>query len=322
MNRLPFFIVVIFLPFHAYAASLSLEDISPHLDANAKIIWKAPTNNLPRTLWTYEKKPQNFTTAVVSNLLSLSEFKLKPLPKTFTKPITIWDRPNTIDPRPDYFVLYPDLGTITFRRDRHKVEHGDFTPEALIRRTWEYAARLGLEESLLAPRNPSKNSTVNLSRKLDGIAFLEETQGLSLMFGSQGEIRLFTLNWPKLKRVSQERVIGPDEIMQCIRAFKTLVIPAIDEPDYFGRVKALASIQTLTITDITPYYIEGIFGKQPDDVRPERFVRPLAELIATADWGNTNATIRMFSPLISPDFERRIDSPENVTEGFPSLRDR
>lgn len=69
------------------------------------------------------------------------------------------------------------------------------------------------------------------------------------------------------------------------------MLPEHNEADYFRRVKALATIRSLTIKTITPYYGEGKFGEQPDDNTPETFVGPVAVLDADADWGNSNATI-------------------------------
>src|SRR6185437_387233 len=105
------------LPFCVHAGGLALSDISPHLSAETKIIWKAPTNALPRSLWTYRKQPQHFSPLMVSNALLLGEFKLKPFPKSFAKQVTVWDRAG--DPQPDYFTVEPNLSLLSFRRQRH-----------------------------------------------------------------------------------------------------------------------------------------------------------------------------------------------------------
>jgi hypothetical protein len=303
MKLFHFLIVITFLPLFAPAAELTLEDISPHLARDAKIVWKAPTNSFPTTLWTYEKRPRNFASAVASNALALGEFKMKLSSKPVSKLIILWDRAVPGDPRPDYFTLDPNHGAITFRRQRRQVERGDSTSESLVKRTWEYAARLALDKTLLL-QGEAHNSTVSLVRKLDGISFREDMQGFSVQYGDQGEIRSLALNWPTLKRLTQERVIRPDEIIQCIRAAKTPVLPATDESDYFARVKTLDSAQTLTITSITPYYVEGRFGEQPKDGESENFVEPVAELSVIVEWGNTNATVTIFAPLTGSDMAR------------------
>jgi hypothetical protein len=46
---------------------------------NAQIIWKAPTNNLPKSFWIYKKLPRVFSAAVISNALMLASFQSKEL---------------------------------------------------------------------------------------------------------------------------------------------------------------------------------------------------------------------------------------------------
>jgi hypothetical protein len=66
----------------------------------------------------------------------------------------------------------------------------------------------------------------------------------------------------------------------------------------------LANAQTFTITKITPYYSEGIFGEVPTNDMPPKFVTPLAELEAVADFGNSNTTVRLLSPILSSEVSR------------------
>ena len=297
-------LAAVILPFGASAGPLSLEDISPHLPSDARIIWKAPTNGLPKTLWTYRKRPQSFSAVSVSNALTLGAFELKPFPKSFTKPITICDKAVDNDPQPDYFSLDPGWSSITIVRERKHVGQGDADPAALVRRTWQYALQMGLDEALLVKDAHTDNSTISFPRKIDGMAFWQDLAGFSVQYGAQGEIHCLDFIWPKLERVAQERVVSPEEIIRCIRALKTPVLPGHDEETYFERVKTFASVQTLTITNITPYYSEGNYGEPPSDTTPETFVGPVAVLDAVADWGYTNAGVRLFSPLLSADVNR------------------
>ena len=79
------------------------------------------------------------------------------------------------------------------------------------------------------------------------------------------------------------------------------MLPNADEEKYFERVKALANAKKITITKITPYYGEGVFGEMPTNNEPSESVAPFAELEAIADFGNSNLTVRLFSPVLSTD---------------------
>jgi hypothetical protein len=305
------------LPLGARAGALSLADISPHLATNAQIVWKASTIDLPTKLWTYQKRRQVFSNVTISNALRLGEFTLKPIPKAFTKPITLWDTTVEGDPQPDYFAVDPDSGSIMFRRQRRFVGKGDLVPDALIERTWHYAAQLGLDKAQLSQATVADNSTVSLPRRLDGIPFREDMEGFSVQYGNQGEIRSLNLVWPRLERATQERVISSNILTLCIRAFKTPVLPHSDEPDYIGRVKALSNAQALTITNIAVYYSEGRFGRQPSETKPETFVGPIAVLDAIADFGTSIIAVKLLAPLLTSDADRLLAGMKLPAGGHP-----
>jgi hypothetical protein len=85
-------------------------------------------------------------------------------------------------------------------------------------------------------------------------------------------------------------------------------MPDIDEEDYFARLKKLAGAKKLTITKITPCYGAGVFGEVPTNDVPCKFVTPFAELEAVADFGSSNASVRLVSPIISPEVQRLMKS--------------
>src|SRR5208337_524263 len=94
------------------------------------------------------------------------------------------------------------------------------------------------------------------------------------------------------------------QIIACIKALKTPSPPNGEEPDYFERIKNLAKVTKLTITRITPYYGEGVYGEAPTNNEPSRFVTSIAELEAVADVGNSNVTVRLLSPIMSSEANR------------------
>jgi hypothetical protein len=66
----------------------------------------------------------------------------------------------------------------------------------------------------------------------------------------------------------------------------------------------LAKAKKLTITKITPVYAEWVFGTAPTNDVPCKFATPFAELEAVADFGTSNATVRLVSPILLSDVNR------------------
>ena len=150
-----------------------------------------------------------------------------------------------------------------------------------------------------------------LSRKLDGVSFWGDANngadGFSIEFGGRGQIRSFSLVWPNLEPEQQRLTASPEEIIRCIREHKVIVLPD-DEPNYFGRIKNLAKAMKFTITKITPCYGEGVLGEVPTNDVPPEFVTPLAELEAVADFGNSNMTVRLITPILASEVVRLTES--------------
>jgi hypothetical protein len=305
MNLFSFLLVtsVVVSSISTQAESVSLENLSPQLSGDAQIFWKIGSNSLPKDLWTYQKKPQHFSVTTISNAAVLGNFDPKPLLHGYTKPLTIWDKSSEGDPRPDYFTVEPAMSLISFHRERRRVTEGDNSPEAQISRAWSYAAQLGLDKVLLGPPI-ILNDTVSLPRKVDGISFMDDAEGFSIKYGAHGELVSLSLTWPVLDRLAQERVCSFGDIERSIRAFKTPVVPKSDEPDYLGRIKSITNIRTLTITNITAFYIEGKFGEQPNEAKPEKYVGPVAVLDTIGSSGKTNIPFKIAVPLIVSDVNR------------------
>jgi hypothetical protein len=173
---------------------------------------------------------------------------------------------------------------------------------------------LGIDKALLMHKD--NDSRVSLCRKIDGIAFQDETEGFSVQYGARGEVLSFSLTWPQLERHGQERVVSPDEIVRCIREFKTPLLRKNNERGHFARLKALSTLKSLTITKITPYYSEGRYGEWQSAAEP-KFVAPLAVLDGIADWGGTNAVIQLFSPLLSSDVDRLLSAKKPSDQKRP-----
>ena len=84
------------------------------------------------------------------------------------------------------------------------------------------------------------------------------------------------------------------------------MIPNKNEEAYFQRIKTLATAKKFIIKKITPYYIEGRFGETPTNDTPPEIIEPIADLVAVADFGDSNVTVRLISPIISSEVNRLI----------------
>ena len=122
-------------------------------------------------------------------------------------------------------------------------------------------------------------------------------------FGEHGKIQSFWVRWSKLERYKNERTATQDEITRSIGAHKAILMPYFRVDD-FERLKNLATAKKFTITKITPYYGEGMFGEVPTNDVPCEFATTFAELEAVADFGNSNTTVRLLSPILSSEVVR------------------
>jgi len=303
-----FLAAILATAFSSQAVPVALEDISPHLSTNAQIVWKAPTNNLPKSFWIYKKMPRVFSVATISNAVILASFQDKGFPNPSTNQIVIWADRTEGEPQPPNLWIAPDLGEISYSLGDRAPDSTQqvFKDQAAIERAWDRLAQFGIDRSQFVKTNVASYGEwgVSFPRQIDGIQFYDDTEGFSFQqFGSHGKIRCFRLALPNLEREQNSPTADVQQIISCIRGFKTAVVPD-DKPNYFARVKNLANARKFTITKITHYYSEGIYGEMPTNNEPSKVVSPMAELEAVADFGNSNATVRLFAPILSSEVNR------------------
>lgn len=199
--------------------------------------------------------------------------------------------------------------------------------EIILKRARAYAVQLSIDPAQVAlkdwtssyKKDENDNDLTNqligrgvyFVRQLDGIKFMGNgndgyfVEGFYIEFGSNEQIRTFSMVWPEFKPDKKSQIASPQQIIACIKAHKVIVFP--EGENYFDRVKNLANTKTFTITKITPYYGEGVLGDTNDDF-PPKIVTPLAELEAVADFGNSNATVRLLSPIVSSEVNRLLSN--------------
>jgi len=307
------FVTVVLTAFSSFAA-YTLEDISPHFSTNMPIIWQAPTNQLPKSFWIYKKTPHVFSAATISNAIVLASFQNKGFPKPSKYRIVLWADHVEGEPQPPDFEITPDLGEMSYSLgDRAPDSAAEYFKDgATVERAWDALALLGIERTEFVKTNvaPDGEWGVFLPRRIDGIQIYDESEGFSFQqFGSPKRIRGFSLALPNLERGQNSPTASPKQIIACIRAFKTPTPPNGDEPDYFGRIKSLATARKLTIAKITPYYGEGIYGEAPTNGEPSKIVTPIAQLEAVAEFGNSSADVKLLAPILSSEANKLLNAP-------------
>jgi hypothetical protein len=297
--------------FHAVAASL--EEVAPHFAINTEIVWRVPTNDLPKRLWIYKKLPHVFSAATISNAVVLAGFQKKGFPKPSTNTTVIWDKVagSTIDePRPPSLLIIPDDGIIQYDLGNRwpNAPNEILADRAEAEYAWNCLGSLGVDRTQFVKTNVA-GFGVSFPRQIDGIRFQDESEGFSIQrYGKERKLRGFWLTLPTLQRTKEDTTASPQEIMACIRAFKTPILPNGEEADYFARVKAMAKAKRLMITRLTPYYGEGVYGEEPTNNRRPSWVMPVAYLDATATFATSNAAVRLYAPILSSDVRRLLQT--------------
>jgi hypothetical protein len=326
------FIAFFATAFSSLADPPTLQELWSHLFTNAIIVWQASTDKLPKSLWIYQRElPRVFSATVISNAVVLASLEHKISPESSTNDFFYHEDmgPNYPCMIPDIFCITPKSATLSFSLPHPDTNTSNIpADEVLVQRAQACAAKLNVDLAQIAFKemtsrfNQDENGNdltnkrcgrgVYLSRKLDGILFFGNgedvlTDGFWIEFGSQGGIRAFSLIWPELQRDKFQPTASTQEIINCIRAHKTIVLPNPDEVDYFARLKRLAGVKKLTITKITPYYGDGVLGEVQTNDEPPRVTMPFAELEAVADFGNSNDTVRLLSPILSSEVSRLLE---------------
>jgi hypothetical protein len=147
--------------------------------------------------------------------------------------------------------------------------------------------------------NQISGRRVFLSRQLDGIAFYDFddngwSEGLSFALNSGGKLKSFYLDWPELQRVDRRQTASIEQLIDLIRARRIRVLPNANEYTFSQRIESLANAKTFSITNITLYYLDGKMGGTNQIHVPPEYATPFAELDAVADFGNSNAAVRIF----------------------------
>jgi hypothetical protein len=178
----------------------------------------------------------------------------------------IWaDHPDS-EPMPPNFAILPDEGQISFSLGDRGPDSPEqvWTNQAAIDRAWDCLSQLHIDQAQFVKKNAAPAGTwgVFFPRHIEGFPLYDQSQGFSFQqFGKEGKIRCFDLMFPNLQRQQFEATASAQQIIACIRKFKTPSPPEGNEPNYFARIKNLAKARKVTIIGIIPFYAEGRFGE-------------------------------------------------------------
>jgi hypothetical protein len=320
--------------FPALADPPTWEELSSRIFNNAVIVWQAPTNDLPKSLWIYHRRlPHIFPVTVISNAVVLGSLQKRGFPNPSTNDFFIPEErpPNYPGPIPVVLGIRPGDANLYFSIPHESPVSEKEIPDekTMVSQARKYAAQLGLNAAMLIHERSythfcdTDQTTNNVCGRgvffphyLDGVAFFspaddgEGAEGFSVEFGEHGKIQAFSVRWSEMERYKNEAVAHPNEIIRCIKAHKAIVIPNPRE-DYFANLRKLATATKFTITNITPCYGEGEFGKVPTNDAPNQFATPFAELEGIADFGYSSAHVKLVSPILSSEV-RRLLAAEQV----------
>jgi hypothetical protein len=296
----------------------SFEIGSPHFSTNTEIIWKAPTNHLPQSFWIYQRKlPHIFSEAVISNAIVLASLQKKGFPKPSTNDYDV----DAFDPPTNYpgmipisFEIMPGDAFLSYWLPNDTDEGNVPNTQTLVLDALNHARELGLDPAKLVQKSfytdGIRGRGIFFSRRLDGLMFFSPddqgvgAEGFFFELGSYGKISAFSVRWSDVERYQRQTVASPQEIIQCIRSRKIIVLPDNDGDTYSARLKQIGTAKRLVISKITPYYTDSIFCEIPPDNAPCKFITPVAELYAVADFGNSNMPVHLYAPITSSDVNR------------------
>ncbi len=341
MKTLAFLAAILAAAVSSPAGTSSQENNSPHVPTTTPIIWEAPANNLPKSLWIYKRiGPQTFTEPVISNAMVMASLQNERIPKPTTNNFFAWQKkgPNYSGPIPCVFSITPFDAAMNYWMPNYEEPSGKDFPsdEEIAASARKYASQLGLEPAQLVQRGiyarvgntdqkgPGTSKEVCgrgvfLARQLDGVAFFsdnnagEGTEGFAVEFGGHGQIRSFSLIWPNLERYESHETASPQQIIAFIRTRKIMVIRDANDEKFSQKVRELSGASKIVITKITPRYNEGVYWEERKDHRPSKYINPIAELEAVAKLENKDISFRFLAPLLEADVASTAESDVKIS---------
>jgi hypothetical protein len=291
-----------------------------------EINWAAPTNIWPEALWSYKVVPQEFSGAVISNLMALGSFTAKDQIPTPAHLLAVDPKARYLGVMGiKYLEILPTLGYLRYHDDHARAHWTSSvkgvsepvirvpTQDQITKLGLKYARLAGVEVSQLAtkpgtldpmiecvvqsrqrvgpevPNDPLETNIFGIyfTRCIDGIP-VTKFGDFEVSFGNNEKVFDLEVSWRNLQPYQLlSNITTPAQVIGWIRNGQTHL------PQLYGW--PLDQIKILTITNATPRYSRG----RPRE--PMDFVVPALQLDAIIDNGKTNRYIWFQSSILAPD---------------------
>lgn len=266
MKALTLLAAILALKFSCLAGEPTWQELSARVFTNASIVWQAPMDGLPKSFWTYKIiRPHVFSRETISNAIVLGHLQARGFPEPSTNNICISDDCHCSCAIHCLFSIYPDDGSMCFSSPLQTNSTQQIPADSQIARwAWSCAFQLGVDLTQVVEKdftthfnsdtngdsllNEISGRGVYLSRVLDGIAFNGDgtdtaSDGFWIEFGSYDLIRNFSLIWHDLKRDQQIPTASTAQIIQCIQAHKTIVMPEPQHEENYSQLSKNLPLQ-------------------------------------------------------------------------------
>ncbi len=330
MKALSILAVILATVFSSLANPPTLQELSSHLFTNAVIVWQAPTNSLPKSLWVYQRVlPHIFSATVISNGIVLGSLQNKGFPKPSTNQTCIMAEPPCPCTSVCNFFINPSDATMSFESPDYKngSPEGIFDNQTIARLAWYYAPRLGLDPSHLIQTSyfthsfnvdQTGNEKTNfvcghgvfLARQLDGVPFFsaddqgDGAEGFSIQFGEHGQVRFFLSAGQMFGTIKTSQLPRRQTSSIASRLIKSSCCPIWMKKIILTGSKNWRRQRSSPSQKLHLVMAKVFLCETPTNDLPCEFATPFAELEAIADFGNSNTTIRFVSPLLSSEVGR------------------
>ena len=287
------------------------------------IIWSAPTNDWPSSLWVYKTVPQIFPSAVISNLLAMAAFTMAENLGTNGRWLYDWNDLNfeTPDQKRHLWICstygYIEYEDLTAESEIEKMSIGVPSEAEAYPLALDYLRKFGIDRSQLATRTSTNDYTgktdlgirrylrrrgwidqtthkevqdvsqqgIYFVRKVDGVDMDGITHGgVTIGFGQHAKISELKITWRGLEPFKLLPTFSPAQIMEEIRLGHVKWRPSNPSPNDLKRITGF----------------DLFYRGQPGDTdieKQQHYVEPYIVVYASLD-GNTNATLYGELPIV------------------------
>lgn len=314
----PFFVALLLVL--ACAQSKAAIPIVPGASFNpgtAEVSWAADTNDMPNSVWIYRSVKQDFSAAVVSNLMSLGGFTKLDV-KRPSMSGGIRDKEAVFYANKEgtcSLSIYPSVGCIEYLDESALASMRESPTNIPSERDayWlalKYLRFVGVDSSQLARKPGStelrtyrtKTTRSYTDRKrgervtdavdlrgicfvrwIDGIEFtgLGTAGGARVEFGDNGKVHQLRANWRNFQPYRLEHFPTPQQLVERIKKGLAVAVDTIP-----------SKVDKVTISKVAPFYQ----GLAPDEKQP--FLYPFADAELNLETGGTNHFLRVTVPIV------------------------